>query len=135
MHNRRLFEELGQYQLAEPCPFLDSSMFGVESSLAQQSGPAFGLSDGSGNQCTPPRVERYAQVVRKLNDARALPSSQQFELLAGLEKATADSSQELKSKQIGQVWKLLEHYTAMSLFSGATTEGDMSGHLVAGARR
>ncbi|KAJ2060465.1 hypothetical protein GGI17_003752 [Coemansia sp. S146] len=144
MHNvwedtqRRLFEELGQYQVAEPCPFLDTVlMSGVELSLAQQNSPAFGLSVGGDKKCTQPRVERYAQVVRKLNDARVSPSSssQQFELLVGLEKATADSSQELKSKQIGQVWKLLEHNTAMSLFSGATTEGDIDKRLVAGACR
>ncbi|KAJ2860363.1 nuclear pore complex subunit [Coemansia aciculifera] len=140
MHNvwedtqRRLFEELGQYQAVESRPFLDSVSLGdAGSSLAQQSSPAFGLSVGGDKKCTQPRVERYAQVVRKLNDARVSSSSQQFELLAGLEKATADSSQELKSKQIGQVWKLLEHYTALSLSSGATTEGDMDKRLVAGA--
>ncbi|KAJ2828422.1 nuclear pore complex subunit, partial [Coemansia sp. 'formosensis'] len=135
MHNvwedtqRRLFEELGQYQAAEPRPFLDATSL-ADASFAQQGVPAFGLSDGI--KCTQPRVERYAQVVRKLNDARVSSPSQQYELLAGLEKATADSSLELKSKQIGQVWKLLAHCIAPSASSGATTaEGDK--RLVAGA--
>ncbi|KAJ2754481.1 hypothetical protein GGI19_002379 [Coemansia pectinata] len=82
-----------------------------------------------------PRVKRYAQVVRKLIDACVLSSSQQFELLAGLEKATADSSQELKSKQISHVWTPLEHNAAVSLSFGATTEDGMGGRLVTCTRR
>ncbi|KAJ2582035.1 nuclear pore complex subunit, partial [Coemansia sp. RSA 1836] len=143
---RRLFEELGQYQGAEQQrPFVDS-LSGEAASLssfAQPGGLAFGLAEGGGIKCTQPRVERYAQVVRKLNDARVSSSSSsssssvKFELLAGLEKATADSSQELKSKQIGQVWRLLAHYTAPSSASGAVLSGDADSdsdrRLVAGA--
>ncbi|KAJ2731141.1 nuclear pore complex subunit [Coemansia sp. BCRC 34962] len=123
---RRLFEELGQYQAADGRPF-DSMSMGDTAGF-QQSGGAFGLlSEGDGIKCTQPRVERYAQVVRNLNEARVM--SRPFGLLAGLEKATADSSAELKSKQIGQVWKLLEHYAAPA------SSGDASGdkRLVAGA--
>ncbi|KAJ2459293.1 nuclear pore complex subunit [Coemansia sp. RSA 2424] len=142
---RRLFEELGQYQGAEQQrPFVDS-LSGEAASLssfAQPGGLAFGLAEGGGIKCTQPRVERYAQVVRKLNDARVSSSSSpsssvKFELLAGLEKATADSSQELKSKQIGQVWRLLAHYTAPSSATGAVLSGDADSdsdrRLVAGA--
>ncbi|KAJ2355513.1 nuclear pore complex subunit, partial [Coemansia sp. RSA 2618] len=110
---RRLFEELGQYQ-------------GVEMQLGNISEPAGSaaspLAGGSGTfdltetrahgRVTQPRVERYAQVVRKLNDARVAAAKPQFDVLGGLEKATLDSSQELKSKQISQVWKLLAHFTS-----------------------
>ncbi|KAJ2319470.1 nuclear pore complex subunit, partial [Coemansia sp. RSA 2681] len=86
---RRLFEELGQYQGAEQQrPFVDS-LSGEAASLssfAQPGGLAFGLAEGGGIKCTQPRVERYAQVVRKLNDARVSSSSSsssvKFELLA-----------------------------------------------------
>ncbi|KAJ2742707.1 nuclear pore complex subunit, partial [Coemansia sp. BCRC 34301] len=143
---RRLFEELGQYQGTEQLrPFFDPLAGGeaVSSFVGQQGGssPVFGLADeGSGIKCTQPRVERYAQVVRKLNDARVSTSSSlsssssaaQFDLLAGLEKATADSSQELKSKQIGQVWRLLARYTANDS-SSSTGAADSDECLVAGA--
>ncbi|KAJ2899224.1 nuclear pore complex subunit [Coemansia aciculifera] len=149
MHNvweetqRRLFEELGQYQGAEQHQqqqyhrsFLGADM----SPNARQGGSggsfAFGPAD-CGIKCTQPRVERYAQVVRKLNDAHvSSPSSSvQFKLLEGLEKATADSSEELKSKQVGHVWKLLKHYAASSPATAAAGNrpGDSEQRLVVGA--
>ncbi|KAJ2001344.1 nuclear pore complex subunit, partial [Coemansia thaxteri] len=148
---RRLFEELGQYQGAEPRPFLDSSVLSLSGETAsaaqtyqkaQSPASAFGLSDGGGIKVTQPRVERYAQVVRRLNDARVSSSALspisalQFDLLAGFEKATADSSQELKSKQIGQVWKLLGHYIGSTLSSSSSSSfaaNDNDSRLVAGA--
>ncbi|KAJ2681864.1 nuclear pore complex subunit, partial [Coemansia spiralis] len=96
-------------------------------------GLPFDLADPGRMRVTLPRVERYAQVARKLNDARVaaatrtIASAPKYDLLAGLEKATADSGQELKSKQIGQVWKLLGHYTA------AATAGGHEGLVVSGA--
>ncbi|KAJ2391681.1 nuclear pore complex subunit [Coemansia sp. RSA 2611] len=109
---QRLFEELGQYQGAEPQFF---GMADQTGSLAAGGSGAFNLTDTRAHgQVTQPRVERYTQVVRKLNDARVAGTVAQFDLLGSLEKATQDSSVELKSKQIGQVWKLLAHYTAQS---------------------
>ncbi|KAI9505888.1 Nup93/Nic96-domain-containing protein, partial [Coemansia spiralis] len=103
---RRLFEELGQYQ------GMDSKMFLSDTHDSQSGASAF---DAPAMKVSQPRVERYSQVVRKLNDARvAAPAAlSQFSLLAGLEKATAESSQELKSKQVAQVWKLLAHYSRL----------------------
>ncbi|KAJ2159123.1 nuclear pore complex subunit [Coemansia sp. RSA 552] len=100
---RRLFEELGQYQGAASGPSDLSAMPVGPSTAAGAS--AFDLSD---SRVTQPRVERYSQVVRDLNQARV--AEKPFDLLARLEKATAESSQELKSKQIGQVWSLLAHF-------------------------
>ncbi|KAJ2211943.1 nuclear pore complex subunit [Coemansia sp. RSA 487] len=103
---RRLFEELGQFQGAT-----DSATAFVSSGGAYAlSAPVLRVT-----ATTHPRVERYAQVVRDLNDARVPAAvrsvAPQFNLLAGLEKAMAESSLELKSKQIAQIWRLLAHYS------------------------
>ncbi|KAJ2401606.1 nuclear pore complex subunit [Coemansia sp. RSA 2559] len=113
---RRLFEELGQFQGAA-----DATAAFVSS------GGAYGLPAPTMRVAatTHPRVERYAQVVRDLNDARVPAAvrsvAPQFNLLAGLEKATSASSLELKSKQIAQTWRLLAHYSggADSVVAGA----------------
>ncbi|KAJ2076567.1 nuclear pore complex subunit [Coemansia sp. RSA 988] len=140
---RRLFEELGQYQASSyssdtrafasafmnqsDVPIPDSSTFPGAAAVT------FDLESGDGKCVTQPRVERYAQVVRGLNDARVVAASRsvaatpQYDLLKGLEKATADSARELKSRQIGQVWSLLAHYysnkdaTPTRIVSGACT--------------
>ncbi|KAJ1726383.1 nuclear pore complex subunit, partial [Coemansia biformis] len=140
---RRLFEELGQHQGAEPLALVDaevprgtagSAAFGAASGGYGQPSPlSFDLADPGRLRVTLPRVERYAQVARKLNDARVaaatrtIASAPKYDLLAELGKATAESGQELKSKQLGQTWKLLGHYTA-------STPGGSSGP-VAGPRR
>ncbi|KAJ2887587.1 nuclear pore complex subunit [Coemansia asiatica] len=102
---KRLFEEMGQHQ-----GFSNAS---VGSADLVRAG-VFELVDE--RKVVQPRVERYAKVVRDFNDSRAnaagSSSSLQFDLLAGLERATAQSSQELRSKQIAQVWKLLGHYSS-----------------------
>ncbi|KAJ2557202.1 nuclear pore complex subunit [Coemansia sp. RSA 1933] len=114
---RRLFEELGQFQGAADATAAFVSSGGA---YANASAPTMRVT-----ATTHPRVERYAQVVRDLNDARVPAAvrsvAPQFNLLAGLEKATAESSMELKSKQIAQVWRLLAHYStgADSVVSGA----------------
>ncbi|KAJ1961276.1 nuclear pore complex subunit [Dipsacomyces acuminosporus] len=113
---KKLFEELGQYQ-----GFVDGSSgfslldSGIAAAGDDSQGGMFDLTTGAG-KVGQPRVERYAQVVRRLNDARVSATSRnassvQFDLLGGLEKATIESSQELKSKQIRQAWKLIGHYT------------------------
>ncbi|KAJ1901001.1 nuclear pore complex subunit [Kickxella alabastrina] len=114
---RRLFEELGQYQGTEPSPFAAS--IGLAGGSHADGVTAFDLVDtrADGPKVAHPRVERYAQVVRKLNDARVSAAARsssavQFDLLSGFEKATTDSSQELKSKQISQVWSLLSRYAS-----------------------
>ncbi|KAJ1904789.1 nuclear pore complex subunit, partial [Coemansia sp. IMI 209127] len=103
---RRLFEELGQFQGSA-----DATAAFVSSGGAHAlSAPTMRVT-----ATTHPRVERYAQVVRDLNDARVPAAvrsvAPQFNLLAGLEKATSESSLELKSKQIAQIWRLLAHYS------------------------
>lgn len=120
----RLFEELGQYQAASQVEsasrksFLDTLT--SPSSTGFNGVSSFDLVDtrAGGVKVTNPRVERYAQVVRRMNDARVANSK--FDLLAGLEKATADSSQELKSKQLGQVWKLLGHFGKLASSENGT---------------
>ncbi|KAJ2527828.1 nuclear pore complex subunit, partial [Coemansia sp. RSA 1935] len=110
---RRLFEELGQYQGADMQFANAVESAGIATSPLAGGSGAFDLTDSQAHgRVTQPRVERYAQVVRKLNDARVAAARPQVDVLAGLEKATLDSSSELKSKQIGQVWKLLAHYTS-----------------------
>ncbi|KAJ2706279.1 nuclear pore complex subunit, partial [Coemansia sp. D1744] len=110
---RRLFEELGQYQGADMQFANAVESAGIATSPLAGGSGAFDLTDSQAHgRVTQPRVERYAQVVRKLNDARVAAARPQIDVLAGLEKATLDSSSELKSKQIGQVWKLLAHYTS-----------------------
>ncbi|KAJ2720785.1 nuclear pore complex subunit [Coemansia sp. Benny D115] len=134
---RRLFEELGQYQGGEPLPFaasLDASSPRVGGGGSGGAGlGAFDLADinTGGVKVTQPRVERYAQVVRKLNDARASAAlrsspvagitalSTPYDALGGFEAAAADSSQELKSKQILQIWKLLRNFTSAGVVAGA----------------
>ncbi|KAI8319058.1 NIC-domain-containing protein [Martensiomyces pterosporus] len=108
---KRLFEELGQYQGGgEVRPFVEESGFELDRDEGMMAGA----------KVAQPRVERYAQVVRKLNDSRAAAVDRQgqFELLAGLENATKESGQELKSRQVGQAWKLLAHYTTSGATSG-----------------
>ncbi|KAJ2803407.1 nuclear pore complex subunit, partial [Coemansia guatemalensis] len=118
---RRLFEELGQYQgHAYSTAFMNQSEAAIpdSSALTGNARGAFDLDSNGGMSVTQPRVERYAQVIRGLNDARVTAASRsvaatpQYDLLKGLEKATADSARELKSRQIGQVWTLLAHYYA-----------------------
>ncbi|KAJ1822828.1 nuclear pore complex subunit [Coemansia sp. RSA 2599] len=126
---RRLFEELGQYQ----------GMAGLGSGGTSGAGAFFGGGDAAAaaaaaaasscvfdlvdeKKVVQPRVERYAKVVRDFNDSRVSAASasgvsrrsgaSQYDLLAAFEKATAESSQELRSKQIAQVWKLIGRYVS-----------------------
>ncbi|KAJ2238018.1 nuclear pore complex subunit [Coemansia sp. RSA 485] len=105
---RKMFEELGQYQ--------GIGLMAAGAVGNRESACVFDLVDE--RKVVQPRVERYAKVVRELNDSRVATAAavgrpgalQNYDLLGGLEKATAESSQELRSKQIAQVWTLLGHY-------------------------
>ncbi|ORX69145.1 NIC-domain-containing protein, partial [Linderina pennispora] len=95
---KRLFEELGQYQGIDPHSMLDGA----------QGSSVFDL--GGVDKVVQPRVARYAEVIKSLNNARV--ASKPFDLVAGLEKASSESFQELRSKQVGQTWSLLASYAA-----------------------
>ncbi|KAJ1724920.1 nuclear pore complex subunit [Coemansia erecta] len=103
---KSLFDEIGQHQHQHP--------HSVDASVAASSASSvyFDLADDSASaKLTHPRVARYAAVVRSLNDARAAVAARsaplQFDLLAALKTATSESSSELQSKQITQVWSLI----------------------------
>ncbi|KAJ1732278.1 nuclear pore complex subunit [Coemansia sp. Benny D160-2] len=105
---RRLFEELGQFQGAASSA---TAAFVSSGGAHAYSAPAIRVT-----ATTHPRLDRYAQVVRDLNDARVPAAvrsvAPQFNLLGALETATAESSLELKSKQISQIWRILSHYSS-----------------------
>ncbi|KAJ2777296.1 nuclear pore complex subunit [Coemansia javaensis] len=135
---RRLFDELGHHHHHHHHHAVADGALALMDPAREPLAFALRGQTAAGARVLQPRVERYAQVVRALNDARlaattAAPSSRApaFDLLAALERATADSSQELKSKQIAQAWRLLGHYARAAAAEAANGGSDAA--LVAGA--